>query len=73
MAKTIKVKSLIERANIYFEQSPDDARMERIAVQAFMTNLLLDAKAYAGFGYVKPYGEPGSDSSRIHFYKHHSL
>jgi hypothetical protein len=68
MAKTIRIDALIAKANSYFENSPDSARMERIAVQTFLSNLLMDCKAYKGFGYCVPYGEPGADSSRIFFY-----
>jgi hypothetical protein len=73
MAKTIKVARIVELTNAFFEKSPDDARMERLHAQAFVTNLLMETGNYAGFGYITPYGEPGSDSSRIFFYKSHKL
>lgn len=73
MAKSIKVTDVLEQANRFFELSPDCARMDRLHVAHFVEGLLLAAKAYAGFGYLVPYGEPGSDSSRVFFYKHRSL
>lgn len=45
MAKNIKVRALIERTNRFMEQSTDCARMERIAVQSFVSDLLMEAKA----------------------------
>lgn len=73
MAKTIKVETILQMANDFFEKSPDDARMERINMQSFVSNILHKTNNYAGFNYLVPYGEPGSDSSRIFFYKHRNL
>lgn len=73
MAKTLKIANLLDIANAFFENSADSARMERIAVQHFVENLLHQTGAYAGFGYSKPYGTPGADTSRIFFYRSNKL
>jgi hypothetical protein len=73
MARTLKIADLIDRANNYLTESPADARMERIAVHYFVADLLHKSKIYSGFGYVQPYGSPGSDNSRTFFYKSHKL
>ena len=73
MAKTIKFAALIERTNKILRDSPDSARMDRIIIHTFICDLLLTENVYGGFGYIQPYGEPGSDSSRTQFYTSHKL
>jgi hypothetical protein len=68
MAKTIKIADLVDRTNVFLRDSAESARMERIAVHAFVSDLLLNTSSYAGFGYLKPYGSLGSDDSRTFFY-----
>ena len=72
MAKTIRVRDFVSHANDYFVSSPPAARLERIAVADFVRDTLHEARAYAGFNYLQPYGQPGSDSSRVFFYLHRS-
>lgn len=70
---TIKLSELIDRANSYLAVSPPVMRNERLGVQDFISSRLHEANVYAGFGYVQPYGSPGSDETRIFFYKHWAL
>jgi len=69
MKKTIKVETLVSKANAFFEHSPDDAKQDRLSVANFITNVLLEEKCYRGFGYLKDYYDPNNDSSRVFFYK----
>jgi hypothetical protein len=73
MAKTVKVAWLIDRANAYFENSADSARMERLSVASFIDTVLHETGNYAGFNYLKPYGSIGADSSRVVYYKSYKL
>lgn len=66
--KTIEIKALIEKTNACMVNSPDDARMERLAIVSFLSSVLMDANSYAGFGYLKDYHDPANDSSRVFFY-----
>jgi len=73
MAKTIKFTDLIERTNTFMKESADSAHMERIAVHSFVSDLLMKAGNYSGFGYLTPYESPDCDSSRTFFYVHRKL
>lgn len=70
---TIKLAEVIDNANAYFKNTPPVCRNERLGVHDFVATILHRANVYAGFGYVEPYGSPGSDDSRIFFYKHAAL
>jgi hypothetical protein len=68
MAKTIKVRDVISLANDFMASSPDSAAMDRLHVADFVKNLLHEARAYAGFGYLTAYGSAGNDPSRVQFH-----
>ena len=72
MTRSIRVREFVARANLFFSDSPAEARPQRIALAEFVRDTLHQARAYAGFNYLQPYGVPGSDDSRVFFYVHRS-
>ena len=82
--KTVSLRYVVERANKMFLNSKNDAVAERRAVLGFVSDLLMEADVYKGFGYLTedmvPVGctfgvihkEAGKhefpDSSRVFFY-----
>jgi hypothetical protein len=71
--RTIKVVDLIDKANKFFELSPDSAKIDRIAVADFISQILHDTGNYAGFSYLRDYYDPANDSTRVFYYTHHNL
>jgi hypothetical protein len=70
MRKTIKVEAIIDLANKLIEQSPKDAKLDRLHMADFVSCLLLNQNCYKGFNYLEPYRDnPDCDTSRIFFYK----
>jgi hypothetical protein len=67
--KTIEVAALIDKANTFFELSPDNQAAERQGVATFLGNVLHETGNYAGFMYLKPYNSPGSDPTRVYYSK----
>lgn len=52
---------------------PETSTADRARLQDFVGDILLKTDNYAGFLYQQPYGEPGSDPTRIQFLKSHKL
>jgi hypothetical protein len=50
--KTVDLNHVVEKANQYLLNTPDDDRNGRRAIHSFVSTLLMDAKAYLGFGYL---------------------
>lgn len=73
MAKTIKVKTILDKANAFFEHSADSAAIDRMAVAGFLSGILHDTGNYAGFNYLRDYHDPANDSTRVFYYAHHNL
>lgn len=67
MAKTIKISALIDLANTFMRDSPDDARMDRLHVQDFMQLVLTATDNPTGFDFVTDLFSAGNDSSRVIF------
>jgi hypothetical protein len=81
--KTIPVENIREQANRFFQNSKNDFADQRIALQYFVGDLLMQTGNYKGFGYLsKSDVTPGTtfgvdrdtlpvtfpDESRIFFY-----
>jgi len=71
--KTIAVRKLLDMANHYLEQSPEKYRAERLGVASFITDILLKTDNYSGFRYLKTYGTPECDETRVYYYRHRNL
>jgi len=71
--KTLALADIIAEMDKFVERTPDGMDRERQAVHNFVANLLLKADAYAGYRYLQPYGEPGTDPTRTSFYLHRKL
>ena len=73
MTKTVRVADLIDDVNSAIATSPADAKESRETLAYFLANVLHKTGNYAGFMYNQPYGSPGSDPTRIHYFKHRKL
>jgi len=54
--KTIDINTVRKMANDYLRDSCDDAKEGRIAIMAFVENILLQSKQYKGYGYLTDVG-----------------
>lgn len=50
--KTVSLRFVVERANKMFLNSKNDAVAERRALLSFVSDLLMDADVYNGFGFL---------------------
>ena len=71
--KTIEIKKIVERANKYFEDSPDSDIENRKAIAWFVSDILHSSGNYRGFNYLPSEsdlnaGHYGKDG-RVFFYK----
>lgn len=73
MAKSIKVKKIVQLANAFFEHSSDAATADRIGVAGFLNTILYETKTYSGYRYLKDYNDPTNDSTRVAYYMHPNL
>ena len=52
MRKTIEVAKIKESANSFLLNSKNERKVERLAIQNFVSNLLYFAEKYKGFNYL---------------------
>ena len=72
--KTIPLVKLLEKANEYLAyKGPGPNDDMRRGAAALIETALHESGAYAGFAYIDPYGEPGSNETRRHYLTHRSL
>ncbi len=64
--QTVNLRKIVEKANNMLSNSDDSVKESRLAIQVFITQLLMDSNAYEGFHYINGY--PCEDESRIYFY-----
>lgn len=50
--KTVKIQSVVERANKFMLHSRDDQNRERAALHTFIADILHDTGNYRGFNYL---------------------
>ena len=50
--KTLKVETIKQMANDILRDSPDSSVEQRETIHCFVSNLLMQAKAYKGFNYL---------------------
>ena len=73
MAKTIRVKFLLDKANAFLQNSDPTESEKRKGVIGFIEITLSEACVYAGYGYTAEFPFDSGDDTRRYYYYHSSL